>query len=1437
MNRETDPIVVDVVIPVYRGLASTRACLESVLAQVQRTQFEVVVIDDASPEPELVAYLEALASSGRIRLLGNEVNLGFVATVNRGMQLHPDRDVVLLNSDTEVANNWLDRLSRCVHARPDIGTATPFSNNATICSYPGFCLDNALPEGTSLAALDVVFSQTNAGQWREIPTAVGFCMYIRRACLDQVGLFDAERFGRGYGEENDFSRRAAESGWKNVLCADTFVFHAGGVSFGAERLALQAVASRELLALHPDYDALIQRFITADPPADLRRAVTLVLESQRRRKMSGDIGVDGQESEDWGGRNADSNKPVQLHVTHDLGGGIAHWLGDYCRADFSRTNLVLKPYSRSADFGEGLALFADIDAVSPLRLWLFSQPIHAAAVEHPEYQAVIREILEVCGVGGIVVSSLIGHALSVLDTGLPTLVVCHDYFPYCPAINIHFRQICTHCDADRLAECQGNNPDFNPFSRFTPTERLQVREEFVKRAASGRLSLVAPSQSVLDNLMRMEPRFRQAGAVVIPHGHGRLFERQTFGGRAGDGRLRILILGMLAPSKGVGLLSQAIDEILTFADIHLLGSGELGALFQGRPGVRVMGAYRLEALPGIVKELAPDVGLLMSICAETYGYTLTELTMLGVPPVATCVGAFQERIRHLQTGYLYEPNAASMIECLRCIDSDRRTLNSVTNRLAELPTRSAAAMVADYHRLLPLPAIARTEPMEFAKDPDRDQVRDIALDAAAKWKEIKSLHLSLGVRDALIAKSTCDLDAARYAIAERDRMVQDLQGQIIALLTSTSWKATVPLRWFGTLLKQARKHLSEGQKRGIEDAGRNKSSELVQVAGQEQAVQAAEEPVSPPLDWRQRIFRDYRASFTDDIRAAMIARIEAMTPQPQISVLVPVYNPPAGMLAAMLDSVLAQIYPNWQLCIVDDASSLVHVTTILQEYAARDDRIQVDRLVSNGGVSHASNRALAMATGDFVVLLDHDDLLEEQALFRVAEAILQDDPDMLYSDEVLVGEDGVTVEHFIFRPAFSPEYLRSHPYIVHLVGFKPGLLSRIGGFDETLRISQDYDLILRASEQAGKITHIPEMLYRWRIHTRSAGHQMIGNVMATSRAILQQHLQRCGEAGEVQDGPSFNYFEVRYPLRPNSKVAIIIPTKNQGELVRTCVGSIRNTIGKVDYELVLVDHASDDPDSLACFEQMRNQLTLLRYQGVFNFAAINNWAVDQLKGEYTHYLFCNNDIEAIQPGWLERMMALGQQPDIGIVGAKLYYPDRHTIQHAGVVVACCGVAENLGRFRDTGQVPLDTGYLGSLVTNREVSAVTAACLLIKRSVFEELNGFDESIAVGYGDVDLCLRAGTLGLRVIYCAHAALIHHESYTRGRHLADPHPEDTNLFLSKWTGLFAAGDPYFSPNLSPHSPNWQVNEDLAVKLDVQRRQFVIGHGVNRDCRARISP
>jgi GT2 family glycosyltransferase len=265
--------LIDVIIPVYKGSQQTRRCIDSVLRAEQATPFEVVAVDDASPDPEISRHLRELAAQGRITLLRNENNLGFVRSVNRGMALHLERDVVLLNSDTEVANDWLDRLRRCAYRQPDVGTVTPFSNSATICSYPFEGWTKGVPGTLGLAALDRLFATANGGRTVELPTAVGFCMYIRRACLDRVGLFDAGRFGRGYGEENDFCMRAAGAGWRNVLAADVFVYHEGAVSFSDERAVLTANAGRTLEDLYPDYVRRVRDFVAQDEGSALRAAV------------------------------------------------------------------------------------------------------------------------------------------------------------------------------------------------------------------------------------------------------------------------------------------------------------------------------------------------------------------------------------------------------------------------------------------------------------------------------------------------------------------------------------------------------------------------------------------------------------------------------------------------------------------------------------------------------------------------------------------------------------------------------------------------------------------------------------------------------------------------------------------------------------------------------------------------------------------------------------------------------------------------------------------------------------------------------------------------------------------------------------------------------------------------------------------------------------
>lgn len=577
---------------------------------------------------------------------------------------------------------------------------------------------------------------------------------------------------------------------------------------------------------------------------------------------------------------------------------------------------------------------------------------------------------------------------------------------------------------------------------------------------------------------------------------------------------------------------------------------------------------------------------------------------------------------------------------------------------------------------------------------------------------------------------------------------------------------------------------------------------------------------------QQKIWANYTSSRLH--RAQPLCDIaDNWTARPLISVLMPTYNTPPQLLRDAINSVLAQWYRNWELCIADDGSTEPGVAQLLEEYAARDSRIKLSLTSKNGNVSVASNRALALACGDFITLLDHDDLLEPQALFRLADTIIEDNPDFIYSDEVMVDETAEKLVFWSFRPGFSLERLRNHPYIVHLVCFRASLLRQIGGFDERLAISQDYDLILRVVEQSQRIVHIPEVLYRWRQRKSSLGHRKQSEVEATSRQVLEGHLRRTGlSVAKVESRSWFNYYRVVYPLPEGHRVAIVIPTRDRHDLVEQCVRSIKKTVSGVSYDIVLIDHESDNVESLAWFEQFARSAPnhrLLRHQGAFNFSSINNAAIRSLGQQYSHYLLCNNDIEALEAGWLDAMLRQTWQPDVGAVGALLVYGDQQTVQHAGVCVGLCGAAEHYSKFLklrlEDGR--RDPGFIGTLIINHEVNAATAACLLIRREVFEQVGGFCEKIAVGFGDVDFCLRIREAGYRVIQCQDALLVHHESISRGKGMVDPHPQDSAFYRNRWARLLCDGDPYYSPGLVLHGTNWHVRKNLSWEQFPKRRIF----------------
>lgn len=523
---------------------------------------------------------------------------------------------------------------------------------------------------------------------------------------------------------------------------------------------------------------------------------------------------------------------------------------------------------------------------------------------------------------------------------------------------------------------------------------------------------------------------------------------------------------------------------------------------------------------------------------------------------------------------------------------------------------------------------------------------------------------------------------------------------------------------------------------------------------------------------------------------------------PLLSVLLPTYNPPEKWLRKCLDSVLEQSYPNWELCVADDASTHPQVRRVLEEYRRRDARIKVVFRPRNGHISEASNSALEVAQGRFVALLDHDDLLHPQALYEVVTALSRN-PDLkiIFSDEDKVDQSGLRFDPY-FKPDWNPDLFLSHNCISHLGVFETVLVRQVGGFRKGFEGSQDWDLALRCIEQVShdKICHIPRVLYHWRAipgSTALAPQEKDYAHEAGIRAIAE-HLVRTGSAGCVAEKPGYRgNYRVRYSLpTPPPLASILIPTRDGMEHLTRCIDSIIRRSTYPNYEIIVVDNQSSDPAALEYLRKLEHERTarVVHFDAAFNYSAINNFAASQSSGSVLVLL--NNDIEVITPDWLEEMVGQALRPEVGAVGAMLYYPNE-TIQHAGVITGVHGAAGHPYAGKPRGW----PGQMNRAKLQQNMTAVTAACLAVTREKWDWVNGLDPTFRVAYNDVDFCMRLGSLGLRNVWTPYAELYHQESATRG---SDVRPErvaeferERALLLSRWATTIDV-DPTYNPNLS---------------------------------------
>ena len=553
-------------------------------------------------------------------------------------------------------------------------------------------------------------------------------------------------------------------------------------------------------------------------------------------------------------------------------------------------------------------------------------------------------------------------------------------------------------------------------------------------------------------------------------------------------------------------------------------------------------------------------------------------------------------------------------------------------------------------------------------------------------------------------------------------------------------------------------------------------------------------------------------------RAEMAGKTAADCGLPTISVLTPLYNTPEKYLREFLDSFAGQTAPNGQLCLAD-ASDAAHgdVERIVKEYQQKNQQI-VYKKIENKGIAANTNAAAQLATGEYLALADHDDILAPHALYTMGKAILQlrqrGEPDgFLYSDEALFAKSirRPMVAHF--KPDYAPDYLLCCNYICHLAVFKKTLWEQLGGERPECDGSQDHDLFLRLLEKTGGAAHVPQVLYYWRVHagSTSGGADAKPYVAAAAKKALADHLTRTGRTGTVEDGLFPSTYRVKWDIVGEPKVSILIPNKDHTEDLEKCLHSIWTKTGWEHFEVIVVENNSTDPATFDYYKRIPERYDNARvvmYKGGFNFSRINNFGRKYAAGKYL--LLLNNDIEVIGGDWLTQMAGECAQPGVGICGAMLYYPD-DTIQHAGIITGLGGYAGHSHKYHKRG----GSGYMFRLATVQDFSAVTAACLLVRTAVYDSVHGLDEEFTVAYNDVDFCLRVRDAGWRIVWTPYAELYHHESKSRGSDENDPAKKAR--FDAEHARLYAVHgrenilhDPYYSPSLSLDYEDFRESGDL---------------------------
>ena len=886
--------------------------------------------------------------------------------------------------------------------------------------------------------------------------------------------------------------------------------------------------------------------------------------------------------------------------------------------------------------------------------------------------------------------------------------------------------------------------------------------------------------------------------------------------------------------------------------------------------VTFVGEYR----PDDLARLDVDMVVLPSLAAESYGFVLDEAFQLGLPAIVSDRGALASRVgeaglvfpagsakglarriqeiletpsvfealrqhipstpsppmeKHAQTleeiyaevrrGHAERRDNGTMARVDLRLQHFQRQLHDRDRDLQTLTVdlKQHRAALAD-HKALVAQQAGVVQQQEAALREHKETVQQQEAALREHKETVQQQEAALREHKETVQQQEAALREHKETVQQQEAALQSLQSQLSArdedlrrIYESMGWR--VLSRFYSV---RERVVAPPGTRRGRLYHKIKKGGEIYASGGWRAVLaklqaytrhpqEPAKAPPAPLPDPYQVWLTEHTA--TPEQLEQQRSEMAAFSFQPTVSILMPVYNTHEPWLRRAVASVQNQVYPYWELCICDDGSSKAVIHDLLNDFSQHDPRIRVFFSPRNEGIAAASNHAFQLATGEFVGLLDHDDELSPHALFEVVKYLnARPDTDLVYSDEDKIDPQGQRVQPF-FKPDWSPDMLLSLMYTCHLSVYRRERLEEVGGFDPACDGSQDYDLALKVTERTEAIGHIPQVLYHWRIVPGSVAERATNKLYAyeAGKRALTAALKRREIAGSVEDTfgtkEGMGFYRIKRACDPAPLVSIIIPTRDRLELLSRCIASIEAYTTYPNYEIVIVDNDSIEPQTHAYFQQVSHRV--ISYPGDFHFSRMTNAAVRQVSGE--HLLFLNNDMEVLNAEWLEALVEHASRPEVGAVGAKLLYPN-HTVQHAGVVIGLCEFAGHSHRHLSGFQ----HGYWGSVDIIRNYSAVTAACMMLRRSLFAEVGGFDEAFQYAYQDVDLCLRLRERGLLIVYTPYAQLVHYESASRGGTMAFGE-HDIALARERWPQYLAQGDPYYSPHLTRRGEDFSLNVETS--------------------------